>query len=449
MGVIPNCNHKPQQLCYTIFAVGRRSVVLSVVFLICAAAWGESAAKTPLSFRLLSVHVKGLNHFKEDDIVRATGLRLGQSATDQDFQQAVEKLGDTGLFADVAYNYRYTSAGCDLDLQIAENDKLVPIVFDNFVWFSDDQLISLLRAQMPLFDGKLPLRGSFSDQVADALNAILAQRNISGHAEYLESGAFNGPLDSYVYQVKFHPVVIRNIDFPGAAPSELPALQAAAKPLSGQEYLRSKMRPNERLNLLPVYLARGYLKTQFADSQAKVVQDGPRTLVDVSFPVTPGIQYRVSQVKWEGVSAFPVEQLKKLLHLKNGEPANAVQLGDDLRAVQKLYGTKGYLMADILGHPSMDDSAATVAYDIKVTEGDVFHMGELLIDGIDSSAASKLAAQWQMKKGDVYDASYLGRFFNNMYHEVGLTGSYSVVPKENINREDKTVAVALHFVPKR
>jgi outer membrane protein assembly factor BamA len=102
-----------------------------------------------------------------------------------------------------------------------------------------------------------------------------------------------------------------------------------------------------------------------------------------------------------------------------------------------------------LGHPSMDDSAATVAYDIKVTEGDVFHMSELLIDGIEASAASKLAAQWQMKKGDVYDASYLGRFFNNMYHEVGLTGSYSVVPKENINRQDKTVSVALHFVPKR
>jgi outer membrane protein assembly factor BamA len=409
----------------------------------------QGGGKTKLSYKLLSIHVKGLNHFKEDQIVRASGLELGRLVNQQDFQRAVQTLGDTGLFTDLSYGYHYTTSGCDLDLQVTENDKLLPILFDNFVWFSDDELISLLRSRVPLFEGKLPLRGSISDQVADALNAILAERKISGHAEYLESAVTNGPMDSYLYQVKFHPVVVRSMEFAGAATAELPALQTVAKPLAGQEYLRSTMRSHEKLDFLPVYLSRGYFKAQFSDSQAKVVTDGPRTVVDVSLPVTPGIQYRVAQVRWAGAAAFPAEKLQTLIHLKQGQPANAVQLQVDLDAVQKLYGSRGYLTAVIRPQPSLDDSAASVAYELEVAEGDVFHMGDLLIDGIDTKAATELAAQWQIKKGDVYDDSYMKRFFQVMYHDIGLSRSYNVVPKQTINYREKTVDVALHFLPKK
>jgi len=41
----------------------------------------------------------------------------------------------------------------------------------------------------------------------------------------------NGPMDSYLYQVKFHPVIVRSTEFAGAATAELPALQAVAKAL--------------------------------------------------------------------------------------------------------------------------------------------------------------------------------------------------------------------------
>ena len=434
--------------CYTISRVNRSTRSLALVLLFASLGWSQNKAQ--LSFKLLSVHVQGLQHLPEDEVVAASGLQLGRNATEQDFQQAVQKLAATGLFTDVAYRYEYTTAGCDLNLQVVENDKLVPILFDNFVWFSDDQLLSLLRTRVALFDGKLPLNGGLPDQVADALNATLADRKIAGHVEGMQAASLpNGPIDEFTYTVKFHPVIVRNMDFPGAAPSEIPALQAAAKSISGQEYLRSTMRPHERLDLLPVYLSRGYLKAQFSDSQAKIVSDGPRTVVDVSFPVKPGIQYRLTDFRWSGFSAFPTDKLQALIHLKKGQAVNAVQLDNDLEAVRKLYGTQGYLMASVKPVSTLDDSAATVAYDLQVNEGDQFHMGDLVVDGIDASAADKLIAQWQIKKGDVFDDSYLQRFFQVMYHDIGLSRSYSVVPKQNVERQSKTVNVALHFVSRK
>jgi outer membrane protein assembly factor BamA len=428
----------------------RRSVFgsLLLVVLLCVGTLAQNGSKSKLSFKLLSIHVNGLDHFKEDQVIAASGLKLGQFAGEPEFQQAAQKLGETGLFANLTYKYQYSTAGCNLELQVSENDKLVPITFDNFVWFSDDELIGLLRSRLPLFDGRVPAAGNLADQVAITLKQILDEKKIFGEAEYLPAAELNGPMKSYSYKVSLHPVVVRNMDFPGAAPAELPALQAAAKPLSGQDYLRSKMQFQERLNLLPIYLARGYLKAQFRDSQAKVAEDGPQTLVDVTFPVVPGLQYNLVKMQWAGNTVFPADKLQSLIHLKTGEAANAVQLTNDLEEVRKLYGTKGYLFAHADLTPEIDDSTATVSYELSMTEGDLYRMGELTIDGIPPENASKMTGQWQMKKGDAFDDSYLQRFFKIMYRDVGLKVPYNIIPKQSVDQQNKTVDVALHFVPK-
>lgn len=157
----------------------------------------------------------------------------------------------------------------------------------------------------------------------------------------------------------------------------------------------------------------------------------------------------MTEIRLAGFSAFPADKIKALIHLKPGQPANAVQLGNDLDAVHKLYGTKGYLAAAVQPVPTFDDSTASVDYQLNVREGEQFHMGDLAVDGIDTSAADKLIAQWQIKKGDVFDDSYLQRFFQVMYHDIGLSRSYSVVPKQTMDPQNRTVSIALHFVPKK
>jgi outer membrane protein assembly factor BamA len=423
-------------------------LLLTSFFLLCGIVVSQSPAKAKLSYKLLSVRVKGQNQFKEDQIIAASGLKLGQYAGEEEFKQASQRLGDTGLFTNLSYSYHYSNAGCDVELQVVENDKLIPILFDNFVWFSDEELMGLLRLRLPLFGGRVPTGGNLTEQVSAALTAILSERKISGQVEYLGFGPGGGEFDSYAYKVSLHPVVVRNMDFPGAATDEIPALQAAAKSLAGQEYLRTKMRVQERLNLLPVYRSRGYLKAKFADSLAKVAEDGAQTLVDVSFPVTPGHEYKLTNMQFVGNGVFSADQLQGLIHLKNGEPANAVQLSDDLEAIRKLYGTKGYLGARVDPNPDMDDAKSTVSYRLNVTEGDQYRMGELSIDGIPLDNAKKMAAQWQLKKGEPYDASYLPKFFKIMYQDVGLRVPYNVIPRQEVNPQDKTVSVALHFVPK-
>ena len=123
--------------------------------------------------------MNGLQHFTESEVISASGLRLGQFAGEEQFKQAAQKLGETGLFSQLNYSYKYSTGGCDLDLQVAENDHLIPITFDNFVWFSDDELLRMVHDRVPLFDGRVPAEGHLTDQIADALSAILQRHEIS------------------------------------------------------------------------------------------------------------------------------------------------------------------------------------------------------------------------------------------------------------------------------
>jgi len=392
--------------------------------------------------------VTGTNRYTPPEIIAATGLQLGQTVTEADFKRVSQQLGETGAFSDVAYTYQYSAQGTKLDFQVADSNQFIPVRFDNFVWFSDQELVEKLHSSIPLFHGQLPVAGGLIDQVSDALQTLLLERKLQGRADYMRTAHQDGPIEAFVFKVTGPTIHIRNVAFVGAAPAESPLLQAAAKNLQGQEYLRSILRVQAEKNLLPIYLERGYLKAAFADSQAKIAHESPQeTIVDIEFPVAPGRQYKLTQIEWSDNTVFPVEKLQPLIHLQTGQYANALQLASDLEAAQKLYGTRGYLAARIRSVPQMNDAQSTVSYQLQVHEGDVYHMGELEIQGLDARTTARLVEGWKIRGGDVYDASYPQQFLNDTNHVIPLA-PWKISIHNSLNEKDKTVDVTFRFDPK-
>ncbi len=400
----------------------------------------------PSAFKLLSIKVTGSKRYAPDELISATGLELGQTVSEDDFKRVTQRLGETGAFSDVAYSFQFSSVGTKFDLQVNDSDQFVPARFDNFVWFSDRELLGKLHERVPLFHGQLPVAGSLADQVSDALQALLIERKIEGRADYLRTARGEGPIEAFVFSVTGPTIRIRNVDFTRAGPTELPLLQAAARKLQGQDYLRSILRVQAEKDLLPVYLERGYLKAAFADAQPIIVRDSPQeTVVDVTFPVDPGRQYKTTEIQFSGYKAFPIEKLRELIHQQLGQPANAVQLASDLEATKKLYGTRGYMAASIQTTPEMDDAQSTVKYLLQFHEGDVYKMGELEIHGLDSRTTARLIERWKLLAGDPYDASYAKRFLDESAYELPRHVEWKITVNESLNEKDKTMDVTLRF----
>ena len=443
-------------------ATSRLLVLLSLPLLgssLPSAGQGASAQKPlaqmpPSARQLVGVKVTGSKRYPEEAIAAATGLQMGAAVNDDDFKKAARRLGDTGVFTDIAYTFSYSSAGTKLELHVTDAAKFLPARFEDFVWFSDAVLRTRIKQYAPLFDGQLPLFGRLADEVSDVLQAMLVENSIPGHVEYRRAGKENGPVESINYRVTDVLIRVRNIEFTGAEAGELPALEAAAGRLPDHEYSRTGLNQLVQRQLLPVYYGRGYLKAEFGEPQPKVVkqpaaenEDGPRnqTVVDVTFAVSPGRQYKVKTLAWSGNREFPTETLQKMVRAEPGEPANMVRLGDNLKDIQKLYGSRGYVTAAIKPETEFDDAANTVVIRLDVKEGYVFHMGELEFRGLDNSLTAKLRGAWKIRPGEVFDSTYLGEYLPAAQKLLPAALDWEVAPHVTANARDKTVDVDLIY----
>lgn len=412
-------------------------------------------SQMPASARqLIAIKVVGSKRYSEQAIAAATGLQMGAPVNDDDFKRAARRLGDMGVFTDIAYNFSYSSAGTKLELHVTDAQRFVPARFEDFVWFSDDELRQRIQQHAPLFDGELPLFGRLADEVSDVLQAMLVERSIPGHVEYLRTGKQDGPIEAITYHVNDVLIRIRNFEFTGASPDDVPALEAAGRRLGDRQYSRSRLHLLVDHQLLPVYYERGYLKAEFGPPQPKVVkepsaenEDGPRnqTVVDVTFAVTPGQQYKLKSLEWSGNHEFPTDTLQKMVRAELGKPANTMRLGDNLKDIQKLYGSRGFITCAIKPAATFDDAAASVAIRLEVTEGPVFHMGELEFRGLDNSLMAKLRAAWKIRFGEVYDATYLTEYLPAAQKLLPPSLDWDVAPHVTANVHDKTVDVDLIY----
>jgi len=378
--------------------------------------------------------------------MRAAGLELGRTVHEDNFKDAARVLGDTGAFSSVAYRFEYSPEGTTLELQVQDAPSLVPARFDNLVWFSDQELSQKLHARVPLFGGQLPATGKLPDDLSEALQGLVDEKKIPGRVDYTRVAQGEGPTEAFVFSVTGPRITVRNLEFRSAMAGELPRLETAGKKLQGAEYSRSALHTQTGKTFLPFYLEQGYLQAKFGEPEARVVQsDANEVLVDVTLPVVPGKQYKLTSIECSGDKALPAETLRNLVHVPVGQPANVSELTEDVEAMKQLYGTHGYVDVRIDPVPQINELESSVAYMLNFKEGEVYKMGDLDILGVDSRTGGRLQNLWTLRTGDTYDASYARRFVAQALKQVLTTGEWNTDLQQTPNRKDKTVDVTVRF----
>jgi outer membrane protein assembly factor BamA len=417
--------------------------------LISIAACGQTGRKpaAPIKGKLASIHVGGTKRYTQAEVIAASGLEIGANITEADFNKAAHQLNESGLFSDISYSYSAVPNGTKLDLELTDSNKLVPAQFENFVWFNDGELLARIHEKLPLFKGQVPIRGTLSDQISDILQNLLVPFNVTARAEYVrESKEPGGPIDAINFRVTGVTMSVAEITFQGAGSEELPDLQSTSEKLVGKDYSRSAVLAYAQTYLLPIYQARGFLNATISDPQPKVAgETADETQIAVQLAVVPGAQYKISDIKWEGNKIFSADKLQALVHAKPGDLANTPELKTDLEAVHTLYGTKGYMVAKVMPEAKLDEAAKTVAYSLVVSEGDVFHLGDLDIQGLDPKTVDRLQEAWTLRETDPYDSTYPQRFFQDTIKLLSRDVTWTISIHEGVNEEDKTVDVTLRY----
>lgn len=392
-------------------------------------------------FTLARIVVSDSQRYQEEELVRATGLTVNTQVTSNDLQNAANRLGNSGAFASVQFLFKPAvgAKGVEADFEVTDAEKYLPAVFENFVWFSDQDLREALHQEVPLFKGDIPNSGTMSDDVSAALRKLLASKGLPSEISYIMSANFGGPPTAYKFRVADANLKVSDVTLIGAAHMAPDQLAKAVTPLKGTDYLRSDVAIVLEKNLTPLYQQRGYLKFAITEIKPKVDE---KSQVTVEAALSEGDQYRLAGLSWSGNTLISSDDLTKHITLKAGSPVNALQLYRDLAQVRKLYGKFGREAVIIKPTPAFADD--TVSYAFQVTEGDLYRMGKLEIQGVEPEQAHKLEQIWKLAEGQPYDATYVHQFIADTVVKVpGRKWAWKML--EQIDDPQKTVNVRLQI----
>ncbi len=391
-------------------------------------------------FHLVKVVVTGSTRYSQDDLQRATGLKLNSEVTQDDLQNAARRLGGSGAFTGVQFTFMPAKGvrGVEADFVVTDAMQFLPASFENFLWFSDSDLQQIVRQAVPLFDGSVPQSGTMSEDVKAALVQALSSKGLPSQVSYTLSASEMGQISAVSYKVDNAGFKIADFQFvnAGRLPSE--TLAKALAFLKDQDYSRSVVKQALDGNLVPVCQSHGFLKCAVLGFKASFQQQ----MVTITADLSEGPQFKLASYQWSGNTLIAGNELNKRITLKLGEPVDFSRLQDDLAQVQKAYGKFGREAAKVKPVPTYNGDQ--VAYLFQVNEGDLFHMGTVDFLGMDSASAQKLAASWKLAEGQPYDNTYYQRFIASLVmSNPGRQMEWAAL--EDVDAQHKTVNLKLQL----
>ena len=366
--------------------------------------------------RLEKIEFVGLKKLTAEQVIPLSGLAIGQPASQDAFDAAANKLLQTGLFRKLAYRVRSVKDQATVTFEVEESAIRLPVVFENFVWFSDEEITEAVRKEISFFNGTAPATGDTTEKIAAALQRLLASRNIGGRVEYLPY--VSKDKQELVFTVKGARIPVCSLHFPGASAVSESDLIKASRELLNADYSQKDIATFAPIKLLPLYRHLGYLAAEF-QKPSVTLESSPQCAggVSVSVPVVEGRSYRWAKSVWDGNDKLTIEELATALGMNPGDVADGIKIDNGLKNVAKAYGHRGYLNATIKESIEYDDDNSAVTYRFNINEGQRYFMGNLTIRGLAPADAEQLKAKWTLGPNTVFDEDYLEEFRKNGLRE--------------------------------
>lgn len=417
---------------------------------------GITVAQQPRR-KVAHIEVEGLQRLSADDIIAASGLKTGSDFFVEDVDAAGQKLVESGLFSKVGYKTR-TNGNQVTVVFIVEELKggQSPVVFDNFVWFTDAELSAAIKREVPSYNGTALDAGNMTELIKNALQKLLDEKRISGTVEYAPWMSNATAKQEHLFSVTGVPIPICKLTFPGSRNVPEEKLVKSSKQLTDADYSLKSAMAFGNFILFPLYREVGQLRAKFGDPIAKFENSETcKAGVNLAIPVDEGPIYRWNKAEWINNQILTTAELDEALGMKHGDVANGAKIDRALIGLARVYGRKGHLEVRAKPAPEFDDAASQVTYRIELTEGPRYTMGRLLIVGLPENDSQALQEAWKLKSAATFDSSYIETFFRtdarDIMNKIFLARQAAgkapprVENKVTPNRQNLTADVTLEF----
>lgn len=367
------------------------------------------------------VRSDGLKSLTESQVVALSGLQPGEQAGRDDLQAAADKLLQTGLFANVKYNFQTRADGLLVTFHVQEAERF-PAYFDNLPWFTDGELNDAIRQKVHFYDDTLPSAGGVVEQAADAISAFLVAHGLQAAIEHQVAANPNGDGSIQEFHIDGASLKISSLEFGDAALNSSLAIQQTLLELKGKPYSRMAIDLFLTEQVRPLYQKRGCLRAKLGPPEIRLTGNPNQKLpeqIPVYVPVTPGAVYRWKGVQWSGNSVLASNTLTGDLGLIVDEVADGMTLEAGFDRVREEYAHVGYVEAKIDPTAAYDDQAHTLSYTVRVNEGKPYRFGALVITGLSIASEKRLRDTWPIPQNELFDKTVFEDFLRKLESHPG------------------------------
>ena len=170
----------------------------------------------------------------------------------------------------------------------------------------------------------------------------------------------------------------------------------------------------EQGRLEDFYLSQGYVqvhvgqpKVSYTDGTSGFFKKKPIKWMALEVPVTEGPQYRVGEVKFEGLTVFKEGFIRPLFKVEPGEVYDESRLKKGFDKVRDLYGSIGYFQWTGAPRKKPDPERKIVDVTLAMEEDKRYYVGRINFTGNETTRDKVIRREIYMNEGDVFNTEAL------------------------------------------
>jgi len=380
----------------------KRVFFLFLTALIVFAAGHSASAQ---KFQPKSIQFKGTPEYSDQELLAASGLKMGTEIPYSEVKSHGQMLLDTGLFE----SFHFTYNGVDLVFVLVPATALYPLRLENLPLTPGKELEAALHDRIPLYRGKVPFEAGLTEEVRQALEEMLAANGIKAT---VAATPYTDPklvqVTAMSYSITDPPVRVGEIHLQGVSPEMQAKVKSVADRAMKTKYDTENAAGNIEHAFALLYADEGYPSVKVHAERSDHAIAGSQA-IDIPFNVTieEGQHYKLGSIYLP--SGEPLSQAE--INKAAGVASNAIEkqsvtggvaLRTALLYVTGQYKSKGYMDCVATPHPKYDEAAGVVNYTLEVQPGPVYTMGTLTIQNSAEDLRAAMWAAWKMPTGAVF-----------------------------------------------
>ena len=369
-------------------------------FFACIVVLFLSVSALAQSFRVSDIRVEGLQRVSAGTVFSALPIRVGDTLTQADIQNATRELFKVGYFSDVAIK----RDGDVLVLVIKERPAINKIELDGNKAIKTENLMDSLK------DNNLSEGQIFQRATLEGITQALQR-------EYVNQGRYGASVKIEIEDMPRNQVkVLVKID--EGSPSRIKQINIVGNKsfkendlvdlfelkttgmwswLSGNDKYNKEKLKGDLERLESWYLDRGYLQFKIDSSQISLSPDKSKIFITVN--ITEGDIYKVSEVDLAGDPAIDEKIIRSMILMKPDQIFSQILMTTSEEYITKRLGNEGYTFAKVEGMPERNEEDKTVKITFFIDPGKRAYVNRINFRGNTKTVDQVLRREMRQMEG--------------------------------------------------